>query len=310
MSKALVSGATSNIGIALVRELIDSGYDVYAIVRPDSANLSHLLRECPDCQLIKCDLGNIADHFKETEIKGLLPFEEFYHLAWNKEFENARYNYEGQKINLKLTEEAFRFAALTGCRKFIGVGSQAECGIIDKPINSETPDDPQNGYGRAKCEAYDMCCSLSDSLGVDLYWGRILSAYGAYGVHNSLINLCLNACLKHETLNLTKGEQIWDFVYADDIARALRLIAKNGVPRKKYTISSGVGMPLVEYIRIVSEVFDYPKLMNGIGKRKYSKNELMYLVGDVSETEADTGMVFDPDFRKHMKQIKNNLIKG
>ena len=38
--------------------------------------------------------------------------------------------------NKTFTEDALREAAKMGCRKFIGVGSQAECGLIDAPISS------------------------------------------------------------------------------------------------------------------------------------------------------------------------------
>ena len=47
--------------------------------------------------------------------------------------------------------------------------------------------------------------------------------------------------------------------------------------------------------------------MSGIGKRPYAENEVMHLVGDVTEIYKDTGMVFDPDFKKHIALMKEKL---
>ena len=57
--------------------------------------------------------------------------------------------------------------------------------------------------------------------------------------------------LHHRPLEFSKGEQIWDFVYMDDIANALYLIAKKGKNHAIYPIGSGKARPLKEYYKIM-----------------------------------------------------------
>ncbi len=97
------------------------------------------------------ELENLSELLKAS---GFRPnMDEFYHIGWNSDFDNPRFNLEGQLLNKIYTEDALRVAADMGCKKFTG-GSQAECGQGDSPINSKTPDNPITAYAVAKCETY------------------------------------------------------------------------------------------------------------------------------------------------------------
>lgn len=52
----------------------------------------------------------------------------------------------------------------------------------------------------------------------------------------------------------TKGEQLWDYLYSRDAARALRLLGKNGRDGKVYVLGSGNARPLAEYIKIIRDI--------------------------------------------------------
>ncbi len=308
MKRAIVTGSTSNIGISLIKELLAKEYEVFAVARPGGTRNDRLRALCPKCHVIESGLDEFENLSDAMELSGFRPeADEFYHIGWYSDFVNPRYNLEGQLLNKIYTEDALRAATDMGCKKFIGVGSQAECGLVNSPINTKTPDNPITAYAVTKCETYKSCCELSNKLGIDFYWPRLLSEYGPYD-GRTLLMLCIDACLNHKKLDMTRLEQVWDYVYADDVAKALYLIMQKGIPMKKYTIASGVGKPLKEYIKIVSDVFSYPELLNGIGKRPYVEKEVMYLVGDVSELEEDTGMVFDTDFRKNMEYIRGLML--
>ena len=301
MMRVIVDGATSFIGIALINELVPNGYETLAVIRPGSNRSEDLHRNISVADIVECEiseLNKLSDHIDNK--KKNLDFDVFFHVAWSSDFRNPRYNLQGQMRNVDYTLNAMRAAFELGCKKFLVVGSQAECGLVDEPINSKTEDSPVTAYAAAKCETYYRCCELSDRLGIDLFWPRLLSAYGPCDRKHTLIMSCIDACINRKEIALTGAEQIWDYVYVDDVAKALRLISEKGKPRKKYTIASGVGRPLREYIQDIADVYNYPALMNGIGKRPYSENEVMYLVGDVSEIKEDTGMIFDVEFRKHL----------
>ena len=298
MKKAIVTGATSFIGIALIKELIRNGYEVTAVIRPWSGRTFLLHKECPNVGVVECDISALK--CLRRHIYNDYSYDILYHIGWSSDFTNPRYNLEGQIKNVDYTMDAMIAAAGLGCKKFLGLGSQAECGLVDKPINSQTADNPITAYAKAKCEAYNRCCELSDELDIEFYWPRLLSAYGPYDRPGTLVMSCIDACINHKEISLSEAEQIWDYVYVDDVAKALRLVVEKGEPRKKYSIASGVGRPLKEYIKDIAYVYAYKELLDGIGKRSYTDNEVMYLVGDVSELCEDTGMTFGADFKKHL----------
>lgn len=302
----IITGATSFIGIALIHELVGLGYYVYAIIKPGTSRKKLLYTLFPDVMIIECDLKKL-DRLKEI-ICSANHIEAFYHIGWDSSFDNPRENLLGQMQNVDHLLCALKTAKELDCNKFISVGSQAECGVVDTPINSRTLDNPITAYAKAKCKSYQKGCELSDELGIDFYWPRLLSAYGPFDRRETLVMSCITSCINHRIINMTKAEQVWDYVYVGDVARALRLIVEKGKPKKKYSIASGVGRPLLDYIKDISEVFEFPKLMNGIGKREYAENEVMYLVGDISEIQNDTGIIFNTNFKNYINDMRKELI--
>lgn len=307
MTSVIITGATSLIGIAYIKELVKSNYQVTAVIRPGSRRSEILHMEFRGINVVECDISDLATLKKILSSNKISNYEIFCHIAWSSDFVNPRYNFDGQMRNVDYLADAIMAASELGCTKFLAVGSQAECGLVNKPLNSKIPDNPMTAYAMAKCEAYRCGCKLSKDLGLDFYWPRLLSAYGPYDRPSTLVMSCINSCINRTEIAMTKAEQIWDYVYVEDVARALKLIVEKGEPKKKYSIASGVGRQLVEYIKEISEVFEYPELMKGVGKREYSENEVMYLVGDVSELFDDTGMVFDTDFRVHISDMRLEL---
>lgn len=296
--KAIVTGATSFIGIALIDLLQRKGIDVVAIIRPNSMRKNLLRTLYSDITLVECELSSI------TELT--LPNNEYdvlFHIGWTSDFSDSRYNLEGQLQNVTYCEYAVELAARYKCKKYLSVGSQAECGVVSVPINSLTPDNPMTAYAEAKCIAYDKTKKMCHEYGIKQYWPRLLSAYGPYDRNTTMIMSCINACREKRILELTPAEQIWDYVYIDDVAKALLAIVANGVPEKKYSIASGDGRFLKEYIVEIAKQMNFPKLLGGFGKKQYAHNQVMYLVGDINELISDTDFQIEWGFERGIQEI-------
>ena len=309
--QVIIDGATSFIGLSLISELLKQDYDVIAVIRPCSAR-GNLIRSLfnYEVKVVECELSEIQSLPRIVKSRGISVSPEiFYHIGWSSDFDNPRFNRLGQKDNVGYALGAMNVSREMGCDKFISIGSQAECGLVEKPINSRTPDNPITAYAEAKCETYTRCCKLSDDLRMKFYWPRLLSAYGPYDRKKTLIMNCINSCINHTHISLTSAEQIWDYVYVDDVAHALYCIAEKGIPKKKYSIASGTGRQLKEYIRIIADVFGYSNLMDGIGERPYTDNEVMYLVGDITELREDLGLEIKSDFHRRIEEMKNERYK-
>ena len=105
----------------------------------------------------------------------------------------------------------------------------------------------------------------------------------------------ISALLEGKVPALTKGEQMWDYLYADDAADAILLLAEKGIDGCIYPIGSGVARPLREYIEIIRDLID-PSLELGFGQVPYSDRQVMHLCADISQLTAHTGFAPQVDF--------------
>ena len=218
MKVAVVTGATSFIGAPLVEKL-SKNYFVYAIIRPSYKNIKNLtLNE--NIKIIECDLNN----YSELEKKILCHCDVFYHIAWNGTRVPERDNAELQDKNYKSSIVAYNAAKTLGCNCFISIGSQAEYGKCEDIIRENYPCSPITEYGKAKLKVYQELKKRSSQDHIKFAWIRIFSAYGPNDYENSLISMCINRMKKNEDVFLTKGNQMWNYIYIEDIVNILILL--------------------------------------------------------------------------------------
>lgn len=283
--RAVITGPTGSIGIALIEELTKQGIHVIAVLRPGSARADRI-KESKLVEKVYCDLHDLAhlpELVKEADV--------FYHFGWDGTFGNSRNNMHGQNLNVKYALDAVEAAAAIGCHTFIGAGSQAEYGRFEGKLNAKVPAFPENGYGIAKLCAGQMTRILCEQKGIAHIWTRILSIYGPYDGAGTMVMSTIGKLLKGEHQQCTAGEQMWDYLYSGDAARAMYLLAKKGISGKTYCIGSGTVKPLKEYITEIKNAID-PDAQIGFGEVAYSPKQVMYLCADITELKEDTG--FEP----------------
>ena len=328
MKRVVITGATGALGRALVKICIEAGYEVLAVVHRLSKRAGDL-HKIKNCQVLYLDLAEYEHALEEMQKQGLGfaaqvnhsdkakmshvadedAFEFFFHLAWMAPFGKERENLELQLENVKASLAAVRFAKALGCKVFVGAGSQAEYGRVNEKITPDTPTHPETGYGIAKLCAGQMtrlACdqinnavcgeneskSINEQNGITLkhIWTRVLSVYGPYDRDQTLISVAIDDMINNRKTSFSPCEQIWDYIYSDDAARAMLLTAQKGKHNSVYVIGSGEAQPLKEYIKIIAEITDYKK-KNGFGKRPYNDKQVMHLHADISELKK---MGFEP----------------
>jgi nucleoside-diphosphate-sugar epimerase len=259
----------------------------------------------PQSDLIKieyCDL----DHYSNLSLN--THYDIFYHLAWDKTSGSFRDDVDIQTANIQYTLDAVRLAKRLGCKKFIGAGSQAEYGIVTEPLKPETPVNPQSGYGIAKYTAGKMSQLLCAQLGLEFNWVRILSVFGTLdGVH-TLIMYALHELQAGRSPEFTKCEQVWDYLYCDDAARAFLAIGEKGISNKTYPLGFGSHQKLSEYLETIRDIVA-PGAVLQFGKKEYYPHQPMYLCADISELTRDTGWKPEVSFEEGIKKIITSLIK-
>ncbi len=283
IQNAIISGATGTIGTALTELMVNQGANVLILTRAESGR-NHRIIEHPNVWVLQCDY----QHLDEVENKTGKEWDCFFHFAWAGAAGDERNDMFLQNNNVKVALSAVGFAKRFGCRKFIGAGSQAEYGRVSMKLKPETPTFPENGYGYAKLCAGYMTRDYAHHLGMEHNWLRVLSVFGLHDGVNSMIAQTVNSLKEGISLDYTKGDQIWDYVYNKDAAKAFYCVAEKGIDGKTYVLSSGAERPLAEYLSCVRDIIA-PKVVLKLGARPYGNNQIMYLAGDSSELITDTG---------------------
>ena len=281
MAKIVVNGATGMIAVSLIKTALDKGDEVYAIARKNSNRVDNIPS---GAKVIFCDLSELI------ALKPDFSADIFFHLAWDKTGAGGRDDVDVQLKNVEYTLDAVRLAKKLGCKKFVGAGSQAEYGITDKPLTPNSMLNPSSGYGVAKMCAGKMSKLLASQLGISHSWARILSVFGENDAPTTLISYPIDTFKKGERAELTKCEQTWDYVYADDCALALYLIGKNGVDGKSYPIGSGKPRKLSEFVTVVRDKVNKNAEIC-FGAKDYYPHQPMFLCADITELTEDTGFV-------------------
>lgn len=250
MKTIIVTGATSFIGVHLIKEYLNHDCKVIAVVRPNSRNLNRLPKS-KNLQIIESDMEKI-ETIKE-KVKDI-KLDVFYHLAW----EGARVPYRDdanlQKNNYECAIKAMNVAKELGGSIFIGSGSQAEYGKCIGKIDESYPTNPTTEYGKAKLKAYETLKKMAKESNIKFIWTRIFSVYGIYDYSGTLVMSALNKMKKNENILLTECIQNWDFIYVEDAARIMYLLANTECVDGVYNIASGESRKLKEFVMEMKEI--------------------------------------------------------
>lgn len=308
--RAVITGASGMIGVALAQQCTAAGEDVLAICHRGSSK-NEVLRRLTGVEVLEADLDEYVRLAGEQWEKS---YDTFYHLAWAGTAGQARNDMALQTDNIRYTLDAVELANRMGCRTFVGVGSQAEYGRCQEPLRPETPAFPETGYGMAKLCAGQMSRYSCEQRGIRHIWARVLSVYGPYGGQD-MITIALQKLLRGDHMRFTAGEQVWDYLYSEDAAYALWLMAERGVSGRTYVLGKGQSHPLREYLDTLYRVVCEEMNCNGrrvgtigIGELPYGECQLMYLAGDVTELCQDTGFVPRVSFEEGIKKLLLQLL--
>ena len=136
-------------------------------------------------------------------------------------------------------------------------------------------------------------------------WTRIFSVYGPYDGEKTMIMSSIKEMLENKkSPNYTKGEQIWDYIYSEDVAKAFYLIGEKGKNNSVYCIAQGESRPLYEYIQMIKDAIDKSIKLN-LGVIPYSEKQVMNLQANIDKLKIDTGFIPEYTFEKGIQ----NTIK-
>lgn len=294
----IITGGTSFIGRAVIRLLLEQGDRVWAAVRPGSSNRGKLP--------VHRNLHTVEVGMEEiSRLPLLLPEKEwdaFLHMAWDGVGSAGRSDPEIQEKNIRYSMETVRAAAALGCRRFLFSGSQAEYGICRDLTDEDHPCRPVSQYGRAKLEFGRRAAAFCRECSMEYVHARIYSVYGPGDHPWSLVNSCLRTFSSGGRMDLGECTQKWNFLYIDDMARAMTELLKS--PK----LESGIYNVAGEDTRVLREFVEEMHACCGkkgsyeYGKRPPNAEGPASLLPDVRKLEKAVGWKPEVPFQEGIRR--------
>ena len=124
-------------------------------------------------------------------------------------------------------------------------------------FTEETPYDPSSPYSASKASSDHLVRAWHRTFGLNTVVTNCSNNYGPYHFPEKLIPLVILNALEGSPLPIYgKGEQIRDWLYVEDHARALCTVFLNGISGETYNIGGHNEKQNVEVVKKICEILD------------------------------------------------------
>ncbi|WP_173087498.1 dTDP-glucose 4,6-dehydratase [Devosia sp. 1635] len=248
--RVLVTGGAGFIGSAVVRHLVlERGYEVLNVDKLTYAgNLSSLraVENHPGYRLLRAD---IADRAAMAEAFTSFAPQRVMHLAAETHVDRsitgaADFMHTNVMGTFALLEAARAYwSGLEGEDRekfgFLHVSTDEVYGSLGPEglFSETTPYDPSSPYSASKAASDHLAHAWHRTYGLPVVVSNCSNNYGPFHFPEKLIPLTILKALRGEPLPVYgKGENVRDWLYVEDHARALDLIAEHGRPGQTYNV--------------------------------------------------------------------------
>ena len=264
----LVTGGAGFIGSHLVRRLV-ARYPDYRIVNFDKltyagnpANLrdvegaSNYVFEQGDI----CDVETVRAIFRRYDIDGVfhLAAESHVDRSIRDPFTFARTNVLGTLTLLQAAKEYWN-GAWEG-KRFHHVSTDEVYGALgagDAPFSETTRYDPHSPYSASKASSDHFVQAFHDTYGMPTVITNCSNNYGPFQFPEKLIPLFVNNIRIGRKLPVYgRGENVRDWLYVEDHARALDLVFHEGRAGETYNIGGDDERRNIDLVRLLVRTVD------------------------------------------------------
>ena len=237
----LVTGGCGFIGTALIRSLMEEGGHAVRVVDNLSVGTREDLAAAGDFVEVSSDglgpmvsgeqlelvAGDIMDD--DLALRAAGDAEVIVHFAANTGVMPSVEDPRGDCMsNVVGTLNYLEAARHSGVGRFIFASSGGTIvGEAEPPIHEEMPPHPVAPYGASKLAGEGYCSAYFRTFGVETVALRFGNVYGPLSGHkNSVVARFIKKAVEGEVLEIYgDGTQTRDFIYVDDLIRAVRLSA-------------------------------------------------------------------------------------
>ena len=320
--RVIVTGATSFIGSHAVQALVSQGFEVCALIRPNSAgrkNLEQMIPQKEQLDIIECELSNLKELANASQIGSIKQngqmiqigqkwshdlgrADYWLHLGWDGSGSDNRKLVDIQSMNAVYALDALEAAAASHCKRFLFCGSQAEYGVRNTTMRETDELQPLSEYGKAKAKVGQLASARAKELGISYIHTRVFSVYGPGDHPWSLVASAIRTFQDGGMMELGACTQLWNYLYITDAIRALTLLLTGDAPAGVYNVAGEDTRPLREYIETIHA------LCGGQGSCQYGKRPpnaegVTSLDPDITKLKEATGFHQEISFEQGIQMM-------
>ena len=307
--KVLVTGGAGFIGCAVNKLLLEKGHLVTVVDDLSKGSRDYLDKRVDFHQV------NIEDQKKLEEI--LPGHDAIIHMASFIEVgKSVKKPVEFAQNNIVGTVKLLEAMKATGVKKIIFSSSACVYGNPKKlPITEDDPvGEQENPYGITKVTMEQFCMLYYRLFEFDVSLLRYFNPYGPGELHNpethAIPNFIKAALSKTPIPLFWQGQQIRDFIYIDDLARA-HVLALPLSGLHIYNVGTETGLKVIDVVKKIFELLGYETSIEDKGERKgdvpslvASSEKIRRELGWEAKVDLEEGLKETIDFfRSHLSSI-------
>ncbi|MDD4153814.1 MAG: NAD(P)-dependent oxidoreductase [Bacilli bacterium] len=251
--KIIIAGINGFIGRSVAKYCAEKGVEIVGIDLQDS--VAPCLKPFPNIEYHILPKQGYSSLEKEIPISSIFCFINF---AWIGVSQNNRDKLHTQIGNLNSYLDSYELANKLCIPRYLCPGSVTELELLKNVYLNESNLKYNNvAYSISKVLSRCVMQELSLSNFTKVVWAVLPNVYGPTDMSNRFLTFSLRQMLMGKDLELTKCEQLVDFVNISDVANAFYLLATRDLHYNNYFVGSGKPLVLKQALLTISNLINY-----------------------------------------------------